>query len=78
MFYTPTCPYCPAAKKLVKEVAPSFGNSVEVEEVNAWEHQDRTAKYGIMGVPAIVINGVVKFTGVPGRGDLIKAIKEAE
>jgi len=50
---------------------------VEVEEVNAWEHQDRTAKYGIMGVPAIVINGEVKFVGVPGREDLIKAIKEA-
>jgi hypothetical protein len=30
-----------------------------------------------MGVPAIVINGVVKFTGVPEREGLIKAIKEA-
>lgn len=30
-----------------------------------------------MGVPAIVINGEVKFVGVPGREDLIKAIKEA-
>lgn len=77
MFYTPTCPYCPGAKKLVREVAPSFGNSVEVEEVNAWEEQERTAKYGIMGVPAIVINGKVAFVGVPDRKALIKAIEEA-
>lgn len=61
----------------MKEVAPEFGDSVSVEEVNAWEHQQRTAEYGIMGVPAIVINGKVKFVGVPGKKDLIKAIKEA-
>jgi small redox-active disulfide protein 1 len=77
VFYTPTCPYCPMAKKVVKEVAPQFGSKVEVEEVNAWENQERTAQYGIMSVPAIVINGKVKFVGVPQKDDLIKAIKEA-
>lgn len=77
VFYTPTCPYCPGAKKLVREVAPSFEGAVEVEEVNAWEEQERVAKYGITGVPAIVIDGKLRFVGVPNREDLVKAIKEA-
>ena len=50
---------------------------MEVEEVNAWNAQDRVAKYGITGVPAIVINGEVKFVGVPRKEDLVKAIREA-
>jgi small redox-active disulfide protein 1 len=58
-------------------VAPEFGDSVEVEEVNAWNAQDRVAKYGITSVPTIVINGEVKFVGVPRKEDLVKAIKEA-
>jgi small redox-active disulfide protein 1 len=61
----------------VKEVTQSFGNSVNVEGVNAWEEQERTAKYDIMGVPAIVINGKVIFVGVPDKDALVKAIKEA-
>jgi small redox-active disulfide protein 1 len=56
---------------------PDFGSAVEVEEVNAWEEQERVAKYGITGVPAIVINGKLRFVGVPNREDLVKAIKEA-
>lgn len=61
----------------MKEVAPGFGDSVEVEEVNAWNAQDRVAKYGITGVPTIVINGKVRFVGVPRKEDLVKAIEES-
>ena len=50
---------------------------MNVEGVNAWEEQERTAKYDIMGVPAIVINGKVIFVGVPDKDALVKAIKEA-
>jgi thioredoxin 1 len=78
VYTSPTCPYCPHAMKLLNEVAPSFGQNVTVEEVNSWseEGQTRALKHGIMAVPTIVINGKVKFVGVPKKDELVKAIQE--
>lgn len=78
VYTSPTCPYCPYAVKLIREVAPSFGQKLGVEEVNTWseEGQIKAAEYGIMAVPTIVINGKVKFVGVPQKEDLVKAIQD--
>ena len=78
VYTSPTCPYCPHAVKLLDEVAPSFGQNVTVEEVNSWseEGQTRALKYGIMAVPTIVINGKVRFVGVPKKDELVRAIRE--
>ncbi len=78
VYTSPSCPYCPHAVKLLDEVAPSFGQKVTVEEINSWseEGQTRALKYGIMAVPTIVINGKVKFVGVPKKDELARAIRE--
>ena len=78
VYTSPTCPYCPHAVKLLDEIAPSFGQNVTVEEVNSWseEGQTRALKYGIMAVPTIVINGKVRFVGVPKKDELVRAIRE--
>lgn len=79
VFYSPTCPYCPVARKMVADVAPAFGGKVEVEEVNIWtpEGQRRALAYGISAVPTIAIAGKVKFVGVPtSKGELARAIEE--
>lgn len=79
LFYSPTCPYCPLAKKMVAEVAPQFGDKLDVEEVNTWtpEGQRRAIAYGIHAVPTIAIAGKVKFVGVPpSKEELAKAIRE--
>ncbi len=44
--------------------------------MNAWTEQQRTTEYGISAVPAITINGKLKFVGVPKRDDLVKVIKQ--
>jgi len=36
VFFSPVCPHCPKAKKLVGEVAARYGGKVEVEEVNTF------------------------------------------
>lgn len=77
VFFTPTCPYCPVAKSVVREVASEFKDKVSVEEVNAWDNQELAAKYGIISVPAIVINGKRMFIGIPKKDELAKMIKNA-
>ena len=32
---------------------------------------------GLMAVPAIALNGVVRFVGAPGKEELVEAVKEA-
>ena len=78
MFYTPTCPYCPYAIEVVRRVIPQFGDKVQVEEVNAWtpDGQLRAAKYRVYAVPAIAIDGRVRFVGVPNEEELAKVLKE--
>lgn len=79
VFYSPTCPYCPIARRMVAEVVPQFGDKVEVEEVNTWtpEGQRRAVAYGIHAVPTIAIAGKVKFVGVPGsKEELAQAVRE--
>lgn len=75
LFYTPHCPYCPSAKRVLGEVASQFGVEVEVEEVNAQMERERAKSYGIKAVPTIVVNGQFKFVGVPKREALLQAIK---
>ena len=36
VYFSPVCPHCPGAKKLVAEVAARYGGKVEVEEVNTY------------------------------------------
>ena len=52
---------------------------VEVEMVNILMSggRRRAIKYGIKGVPTIVVNGKKKIVGVPRRKDLRKLIEKA-
>jgi len=78
IYTTPTCPYCPYATRMMREIAPSFGENVVTEEVSTWspEGQARALKHGIIAVPTIVVNDKVKFVGVPRKEDLVKAIQK--
>ncbi|MBS7644146.1 thioredoxin family protein [Candidatus Bathyarchaeota archaeon] len=78
VFYTPICPHCPHAIEVVRKVTPQFGDKVQIEEVNAWtlNGQLRAAKYHIYAVPAIAIDGQVRFVGTPSEDKLAKVLKE--
>ena len=64
-FMSPGCVGCPAVKEMLKELSAEFGGNLIVEEV-----------YGIMSVPAVAVNGILKFMGVPSKEELKKAILE--
>ena len=77
-FMSPGCVGCPAVKEMLKNLSEKLNGEVEitVEEVDITVDTTRAAQYGIMSVPAIAINGVLKFMGVPKKEELEKALME--
>ncbi len=80
VYFSPVCPHCPGAKKLVAEVAARYGGKVEVEEVNTFtaEGIKRGMANEVMSVPTVFIDGEKRFEGFPfPEGDLVASIEAA-
>jgi thioredoxin 1 len=75
-FMSPGCVGCPAVKEMLKELSDEFGDRLTVEEVDITVDTTRAAQYGVMSVPAVAINGVLKFVDVPKREALREAVLE--
>ncbi|MFH0848819.1 MAG: thioredoxin family protein [archaeon] len=78
-FYSPTCPYCPAAKKMLYEIAEQYAEILQIEEIDAWSKggEPRAARYEVQLVPSIVINGEKRMEGIPNRKLISDTIAEA-
>ena len=79
IYFSPVCPHCPGAKKLVAEVASRY-DDVEVEEVDTFtaEGIERGMANDVMSVPTVFIDGERKFVGFPfAEADLVASIEEA-
>jgi small redox-active disulfide protein 1 len=76
MFTSPGCANCPAVKKMLEELTKELKGDITVEEVDITAEPTRASQYGVMSVPAVAINGILKFVGVPKREELKKAIIE--
>jgi len=75
-FMSPGCVGCPAVKEMLEELSSEFGDKLTVEEVDITVDTTRAAQYGVMSVPAIAINGILKFVDVPRKEKLREAILE--
>jgi len=76
VFTSPSCPYCPMAIEVVDAVKKEMQDAIEVEKIDIMKDREKAIEYGLMAVPAVAINGVVKFVGAPEKEDLKNAIKE--
>jgi thioredoxin len=76
VFTSPSCPYCPMAVEVVDEVKKEMPNDLEVEKIDIMVDREKAIEYGLMAVPAIALNGVVRFVGAPNKDELLEAIKE--
>jgi len=76
MLTSPGCANCPAVKKMLKELSDELKGDITIEEVDITAEPTRAAQYGVMSVPAVAINGILKFVGVPKREELKKAIMD--
>ena len=64
----PGCSRCSATEKLVMDVLAETGVDANVEKVTDLM---KIAEYGVMGTPAVVIDGQVKCVGkVPRKEDI--------
>ena len=64
----PGCAKCEKTEQLVREVVAEKGITASVEKVTDLL---KIAGYGVMGTPAVVVNGEVKSVGkIPGKEDI--------
>ena len=75
-FMSPGCVGCPAVKEMLKSLSEELTGKITIEEVDITVDTTRAAQYGIMSVPAIAINGELKFMEVPKKEELKKALQE--
>lgn len=69
----PGCRKCKQAEELVKEAVAETGVAAEVTKVS---DMMEIASFGVMGTPAVVIDGEVKCVGkVPDKQEVLDWIK---
>ncbi len=72
LFTSPTCPYCPEARRRVENLVKKLKNAVLIErDVSVPENAELAKKYGIMSVPALIINGKYKIVGLVSEEDIL-------
>jgi small redox-active disulfide protein 2 len=69
----PGCPKCQQTEKTVKEAVAGSGINAQIEKVtNVLD----IARYGVLGTPAVVVDGQVKSVGkIPRKEDVLSWIK---
>ncbi len=75
LFTSPTCPYCPRAERVVSKVAREEGVVAIEFPVNTEQGMKEALKYGIRGVPALVVDERYLILGVPDEIELRKLIR---
>jgi thioredoxin 1 len=77
LFYSPVCPHCPHARKLLadyKAENPEF----EYTEVNTYTEEgiDRGMTLKVMAVPCLVVDDEIKLVGWPFTvDDMVRVTK---
>lgn len=71
---TPGCSGCDQIKRLIAQVLKEFPG-LDWEEVDLTEHPELAARYRIMSVPAVVIDGKLEFARVPNEERLRQKIQ---
>lgn len=62
VFVTLTCPHCPVAAAIAHKLAVE-SPMISADVIDAQEFPALAQKYGVIGVPKIIINEKVEFTG---------------
>ncbi len=69
----PGCPKCNQTEKIVKEAVAESGIEANVEKVTDLM---KIASYGVLGTPAVVVDGEVKSVGkIPKKEDIQSWLK---
>ncbi|MBN1424047.1 thioredoxin family protein [Candidatus Fermentibacteria bacterium] len=78
VFVTPTCPFCPRAVRLAHGMAMESPR-IRADAIEATEFPHLARKYGVMGVPKVVINETTAFEGaIPESAFLLYLLKASD
>jgi len=76
VFVTPTCPFCPGVVRLAHQLAIE-SDRVTGDMVEAIEYPHLAQKYGVQGVPKVVINEAHSFTGAMSESRFVQEVLKA-
>jgi len=62
LFYSPICPYCPEAIRILLEALKEANREFHLEEINVFspEELERAKGHDILSVPAMIIENNIK------------------
>lgn len=81
LFSTSTCPVCPKAERVAREVMPDYPQVTFVKyKANKGEGKRISAHYMVMGVPTFLMlddsgNEIKRIVGVPSENSLRKQVE---
>ncbi len=71
----PGCPKCLQAEQAVKDAVAESGLAVEVEKITDLME---IARHGVLGTPAVIVDGDVKSVGkIPAKDEIKKWLTKA-
>ncbi len=80
-FWAPWCGPCRMIAPIIDELAQQYGDKIKVVKVNVDDNQDLAMRYGIRGIPTVMIfkggQAVNSLVGVRPKEDLAAAIDAA-
>jgi len=80
-FWAPWCGPCKMITPIIEELAGEFGDKVKIGKVNVDNNQDLAAKFGIRGIPTVMLfkggESVNSFVGLRPKEDLAAALTSA-
>jgi glutaredoxin-like protein len=76
VFVTPTCPYCPRASRLAHAMALESPR-VRADVIEAMEFPSLAERYGVFGVPKIVVNETRSFEGAQPEAVFLQHVMAA-
>ena len=80
-FWAPWCGPCKMIGPIIEELAGEYEGKAKVGKVNVDDNQDLAAKFGIRGIPTVVLfkGGEIagSFVGLRPKEDLAGALDEA-
>lgn len=79
-FWAPWCGPCKMIAPVIDEVAKEFADRVKFVKINVDDHQETPAKYGVRGIPSLMLfkNGemVGNKVGAISKSQLVDFLKE--
>lgn len=78
-FWAPWCNPCRMQGPILEKVAAQVGAAARVAKVNVDEHQEPAARYGVRGIPTLILfkdgQSIKQFVGVQQEKTLVDAIR---